>query len=123
MKEWAHDMFRYRKSYESRHIIIKMGPKEKAKPKSGFSKESAPGNNDAHMQLNAWNHNINYYGLGLGAVPLNCRRALDVGCGAGRLASELAMRCGEVIAIDLDAPTIGRARATYVCPNMVRIVR
>src|SRR5204862_273213 len=54
----------------------------------------------------------------VGAVPSNCRCALDVGCGEGRLASELAEHCRKVIAIDLDAATLVRARSTHVRPNL-----
>jgi SAM-dependent methyltransferase len=47
-----------------------------------------------------WNHNIHYHDLVLRSVPADCRRALDVGCGEGLLASRLAVRCAEVVAID-----------------------
>jgi 2-polyprenyl-3-methyl-5-hydroxy-6-metoxy-1,4-benzoquinol methylase len=50
----------------------------------------------------AWNHNIHYHTLVLRSIPPGCRRALDVGCGRGLLALELASRCQEVIAIDND---------------------
>jgi len=65
-----------------------------------------------------WNRNIHYHGVVLDAVPPNCRRALDVGCGDGLLASALASRCGEVVAIDVDAKTIRRARAAHRRPNL-----
>jgi 2-polyprenyl-3-methyl-5-hydroxy-6-metoxy-1,4-benzoquinol methylase len=66
----------------------------------------------------AWNRNIHYYPIVLGAVPRDCRRALDVGCGEGRLASELAERCGEVVGIDVHAPRLARARAACVRSNL-----
>src|SRR5437879_2012383 len=65
-----------------------------------------------------WNRNIHYHDVVLSALPPRCGRVLDVGCGDGRLASELAERCGEVVAIDLDAPTLARARSRHVRPNL-----
>jgi SAM-dependent methyltransferase len=70
------------------------------------------------VQRRPWNRNIHYHRLVLDAVPPKCLRALDVGCGDGLLASELAERCGEVIAIDVDAPTLARARAGHARPNL-----
>lgn len=70
------------------------------------------------MPRNAWNRNIHYHDLVLSAVPQGCARALDVGCGAGRLASELAERCSEVIAIDADAPALALARSRHERPNL-----
>lgn len=51
-----------------------------------------------------WNHNIHYHDLLLRAVPSPCDRALDVGCGQGLLATQLASRCATVVGIDLDLP-------------------
>jgi SAM-dependent methyltransferase len=65
-----------------------------------------------------WNRNIHYHHLVLDAVPPRCVRALDVGCGDGLLASELAGRCREVFAVDVDAPTLARAKAAYPRPNL-----
>lgn len=65
------------------------------------------------MPRRPWNRNIHYHDLVLSAVPAGCRRALDVGCGQGRLASELARRCGAVTAIDVDAPTLARAKGAH----------
>src|SRR5690349_21067719 len=50
-----------------------------------------------------WNHNVHYQPVILRAVPAGCGAALEVDCGDGLLASRLAERCAEVIAIDLDA--------------------
>ena len=63
------------------------------------------------MGRRAWNRNIHYHGIVLDAIPAGCRRALDAGCGRGFLARELAQRCGEVVAIDLDRAALARARA------------
>jgi ubiquinone/menaquinone biosynthesis C-methylase UbiE len=58
-----------------------------------------------------WNHNLQYHDLVLKAVPANCDRALDVGCGQGVLARRLAQQCKEVTAIDADEHALGRAIA------------
>ena len=57
-----------------------------------------------------WNHNTHYYPLVLAAVPDGCRRALDVGCGEGTLARELAARVPQVVGIDKHEPSIALAR-------------
>lgn len=62
------------------------------------------------MDQTEWNHNIHYHDLVLRSVPPRCRRALDVGCGAGLLARKLAARCDHVIAIDSDRDVLARAR-------------
>jgi SAM-dependent methyltransferase len=66
----------------------------------------------------SWNRNIHYHDAVLAALPPDCLRALDVGCGDGLLASELAGRCGEVVGIDVDAATLARARARHPRPNL-----
>ncbi len=65
-----------------------------------------------------WNRNIHYHDAVLATVPSDCRRALDVGCGDGLLATELANCCGEVVGIDVNAPTLARARAKHGRPNL-----
>jgi methylase of polypeptide subunit release factors len=70
------------------------------------------------MAGGGWNRNIHSHELVLASVPAGCLRALDVGCGAGRLAGELAERCREVIAIDVDPPALARARARHARPNL-----
>src|ERR1044071_7476750 len=57
-----------------------------------------------------WNHNTHYYPRVLDAVPDGCLRALDVGCGEGMLARQLAVRVPEVVGIDADAASIPLAR-------------
>jgi SAM-dependent methyltransferase len=53
-----------------------------------------------------WNHNTHYYPLILAEVPAGCERALDVGCGEGMLARQLAGRARSVVGIDQDAASV-----------------
>ena len=53
-----------------------------------------------------WNHNIHYYPLVLAAVPPGCQRALEVGCGEGMLARQLAHCVPHVVGIDQDTASI-----------------
>ena len=57
-----------------------------------------------------WSHNVHYRPVILNAVPPACREALDIGCGSGGLACELADRSTAVAGIDLDARMIELAR-------------
>ena len=57
-----------------------------------------------------WNHNTHYHRLILGAVPPGCQRALEVGCGEGTLARQLARLVPRVVGIDQDASSIELAR-------------
>jgi ubiquinone/menaquinone biosynthesis C-methylase UbiE len=57
-----------------------------------------------------WNHNVHYQRVILNAVPAGCGAAIDVGCGDGMLARELAARCEIVTGIDKDARMIALAR-------------
>jgi SAM-dependent methyltransferase len=59
----------------------------------------------------AWNHNIHYHPSVLAAVPAGAARALDVGCGDGRLARELRGVVPHVTALDRDEPTLAAARS------------
>jgi 2-polyprenyl-3-methyl-5-hydroxy-6-metoxy-1,4-benzoquinol methylase len=57
-----------------------------------------------------WNHSIHYHRALLDLVPSTARTALDVGCGEGLLSRELSARGLAVTAIDVDTPSIARAR-------------
>ena len=72
------------------------------------------------MPHDRWNHNVHYQRLVLDRLPPGTRRALDVGCGEGLLARELA-RAGvpEVVGIDRDAAQIALACAAGGGPDYV----
>ena len=57
-----------------------------------------------------WNHNVAYHPLVLGAVPPDCRDALDVGCGDGMLAQKLATLSRHVAGIDPSAQMVEQAQ-------------
>lgn len=61
-----------------------------------------------------WNANIHYHGIVHASLPAGATHVLDVGCGDGILAAELA-RSGvpRVVAIDVDEAVLGRARARH----------
>jgi SAM-dependent methyltransferase len=58
-----------------------------------------------------WEHNAYYRRLLLRELPPGSRRVLEVGCGAGALASHLAARVEHVDALDRDPAMIDAARA------------
>ncbi len=63
-----------------------------------------------------WNHNRHYHATLLREVPPRCGRALDVGCGDGVFARELASLTGHVDAIDSDAAVLHRTRDQSKAP-------
>ena len=69
-----------------------------------------------------WNHNLHHHPLILGALPSPCDRVLDVGCGEGMLARELAGRAGEVVGLDLDEPTLEVARRDAGADNITYLL-
>ena len=58
-----------------------------------------------------WTTNNHYHDFLLRHVPKNCENALEIGCGTGAFARELAKRCGQVVALDLSAEMIRVARS------------
>jgi len=60
-----------------------------------------------------WNVNIHYDARLAHCVPAAATSVLDVGCGDGFLAARLARRVPRVVAIDIDGPVLGRARARF----------
>jgi len=69
-----------------------------------------------------WNHNLHYHRLVLRAVPVQCGRALDAGCGDGTLAKKLARQCGHVVGIDADGDMIRTARTVTPLPANLELV-
>jgi 2-polyprenyl-3-methyl-5-hydroxy-6-metoxy-1,4-benzoquinol methylase len=57
-----------------------------------------------------WDHNAYYHPRLLNLVPNGAERVLEVGCGAGQLATRLATRAKHVDAIDSDVRMIDMAR-------------
>ncbi|HEX7334071.1 MAG TPA: methyltransferase domain-containing protein [Pyrinomonadaceae bacterium] len=65
----------------------------------------------ALLDEEGWTSNNHYHNLLLKHVPQNCEYALEIGCGTGAFARELAKRCRHVIALDLSAEMIRVARS------------
>jgi SAM-dependent methyltransferase len=57
-----------------------------------------------------WDHNAYYHRLLLRQLPQRCQRVLDVGCGAGSFAAQLAQRSKQVDAVDRSAAMIEEAK-------------
>jgi trans-aconitate methyltransferase len=68
-----------------------------------------------------WDHNAYYHRLLLRHLPRPCSRVLDVGCGAGSLATELAKRAERVDALDRSPAMIEEARRVAP-PNVTCIL-
>jgi SAM-dependent methyltransferase len=68
-----------------------------------------------------WDHNAFYHRLVLRHLPRPCSRVLDVGCGAGALAAELAKRAEHVDALDRSPAMIDAARRVAP-PNVTCIL-
>lgn len=67
-----------------------------------------------------WDHNAYYHSLLLRYLPAGSRRVLDVGCGAGMFANELAEQVRTVDAIDRSPEMIESAQANT--PGDVRCI-
>jgi SAM-dependent methyltransferase len=67
-----------------------------------------------------WDHNAHHWPRLLGLLPARCERVLDVGCGAGGLATQLARRVPHVDAVDRSPEMVARARSAV--PANVRVV-
>ncbi len=73
----------------------------------------------ALMDDEGWTTNNHYHDYLLKHVPQNCENALEIGCGTGAFARQLATRCKRVVALDLSKEMIrvARARSTQY-PNL-----
>jgi len=69
--------------------------------------------------MSRWNHNTHYHGFVLSAIPSNCQRALDVGCGRGALTQKLAAHCEEVIGVATDAGCIAHTTTAIDVPRNI----
>ncbi len=58
-----------------------------------------------------WNHNDHYHPFLLNHLPARIESALDIGCGMGTFARELATSADQVLAVDLSAEMLRAARA------------
>lgn len=65
----------------------------------------------ALLDEEGWTSNNHYHNLLLRHVPQNCEHALEIGCGTGAFARELARRCRHVVALDLSPEMIRVARS------------
>ena len=66
-----------------------------------------------------WNRNTHYHDRLLAALPADCRRVLDVGCGVGAFARRLARVVEHVDALDRDPEVLAQAyRRSRDLPNV-----
>ena len=65
----------------------------------------------ATLDSDGWTHNNHYHRLLLQHVPTNCRNALEVGCGTGAFARQLAQHAEHVVALDLSPEMIRVAQS------------
>ena len=69
-----------------------------------------------------WNHNTRYHRTLLHNVAPGTGSALDVGCGDGTFAWQLASRCIQVVALDPDERQVARTLATCQdAPNVTAV--
>jgi SAM-dependent methyltransferase len=64
----------------------------------------------APLYGDGWSHNAHYHAYLLRHLPDPCRTALDIGCGIGTFARQLARRADHVTGIDLSPAMLDRAR-------------
>lgn len=72
----------------------------------------------AALEAQEWNHNRAYHARLLAALPERMDALLEVGCGAGEFTREVAARARRVVALDLSAEMLARARAAPCAPSI-----
>jgi SAM-dependent methyltransferase len=73
----------------------------------------------AHLDEDGWNHNNHYHGFLLNQLPAAFDAALDVGCGTGAFARQLAARASSVLGLDFSPEMIRVARErSRALPNI-----
>src|SRR5262249_47319089 len=65
----------------------------------------------AQLDDGGWTQNNHYHKFLLRHVPRNCLRALEIGCGTGAFARQLAKLSQQVTALDLSAEMVRVARS------------
>ena len=65
----------------------------------------------ALLDEQGWTANNHYHKFIFKQVPSGCENALEIGCGTGAFARELARRCRRVVAIDLSSQMIRVAQS------------
>src|SRR5688572_32917719 len=65
----------------------------------------------ALLDEEGWTANNHYHNALLKHVPPNCENALEIGCGTGAFARDLAKVCTRVTGLDLSSEMIRIARA------------
>jgi len=70
-----------------------------------------------------WNHNAAFHNEVVAHAAARGGRALDVGCGEGLLLERLAGVCDEVVGIELDPPSVERARSRLSGTPGARVLR
>jgi 2-polyprenyl-3-methyl-5-hydroxy-6-metoxy-1,4-benzoquinol methylase len=74
---------------------------------------------DTRSVPEGWNRNTHYHDRLLAALPADCRRVLDVGCGLGTFARRLARVVEHVDALDRDRKALAQAeRLSRDLPNV-----
>ena len=69
--------------------------------------------------MDGWNRNTHYHDRLLAALPADCRRSLDIGCGLGTFARRLARVMEHVDALDRDSAVLAQAkRCSRGVPNV-----
>ena len=58
-----------------------------------------------------WTANNHYHEFSAKHVPPDCEKALEIGCGTGAFARQLAGRCERVVGLDLSPEMIRVARS------------